>query len=472
MKTIRPDRTTSHDDRPASGLAPVLRRAASPSPERTSGKRPLAQASGTAAGLSGPADGADDASAGFFGAAMNAGIHEPEGGAEEQATDASTDAAEVDEAAEEAHEPEVAGTVARHGDGTPHDEAARTLGAAAAGASSALPDGLRQRFEGSLGTDLSGVRVHADAGAATAAAAFGAHAFAHGQDVYFAAGQYRPGTDAGDHLIAHEVAHTVQQRGAAAIQHKLEVSEPGDAAERAADSAADAMVAGQPARVDAGSLAISRQVGHDPAAATTTAPATAAPARSSTRVSFPMSDGPFHWRARYDVTFTDTEIRLLMKVKLTGAAGVTPAQVQTAKTRARAAFTRVWDNRFVFTDLADQHRYNLRTEAQFVDSGEHHRVILHPGSGGTDFDHWHVGDSDTDHAHELGHGLGLRDEYVDVRAPNRATPTSPGVRTDHSIMGNYNTEGRSRAAPRQRHGRRIARGIGGATHRRFSVSRR
>src|SRR4029079_1132466 len=51
-------------------------------------------------------------------------------------------------------------------------------------------------------------------------------------------------------LIAHEVAHTVQQRGGAAHrQNKLEVSTPGDSAEREADAAASAMVRGAPTQV-------------------------------------------------------------------------------------------------------------------------------------------------------------------------------------------------------------------------------
>src|SRR5262249_28047294 len=103
------------------------------------------------------------------------------------------------------------GTVSRHGADEVSASAPDALAAAASGSSSSLPSGLRARFESSLGTDLGGVRVHADAAAASAASAFGAHAFAHGQDVYFGAGQYQPGTPGGDHLIAHEVAHTVQQ---------------------------------------------------------------------------------------------------------------------------------------------------------------------------------------------------------------------------------------------------------------------
>ena len=48
-----------------------------------------------------------------------------------------------------------------------------------------------------------------------AAEAVGAKAFAVGRSVYFGAGAYEPGSTRGRELLAHEVAHTVQQRGAA-----------------------------------------------------------------------------------------------------------------------------------------------------------------------------------------------------------------------------------------------------------------
>ncbi|HTJ41955.1 MAG TPA: DUF4157 domain-containing protein [Kofleriaceae bacterium] len=129
-------------------------------------------------------------------------------------------------------------------------DATEHVARAAEGSGHGLPSSLRDRFESSLGTDLSGVRVHTDASSAEAASSLGARAFATGQDVYMGAGQYAPETPDGAFLLAHEVAHTVQQRGAtAAPQCKLEVSEPGDASELEADGAAVAMMSGLPARV-------------------------------------------------------------------------------------------------------------------------------------------------------------------------------------------------------------------------------
>ncbi|HUQ05882.1 MAG TPA: DUF4157 domain-containing protein [Kofleriaceae bacterium] len=118
----------------------------------------------------------------------------------------------------------------------------------------ALPTPLRDRFEDSLGVDLGGVRLHTGDASATEANDLGARAFARGTDIHFGAGQYRPDDPFGQHLIAHEVAHTVQQGGGATMtQTKLATSTPGDAHEVEADVAADAMMAGGRAHVKAAS---------------------------------------------------------------------------------------------------------------------------------------------------------------------------------------------------------------------------
>ncbi len=61
------------------------------------------------------------------------------------------------------------------------------------------------------GADLSNVRVHRDSTAAQAVGGMGARAVTVGRDIAFAPGQYEPGTPLGDALIAHELAHVVQQ---------------------------------------------------------------------------------------------------------------------------------------------------------------------------------------------------------------------------------------------------------------------
>jgi hypothetical protein len=100
----------------------------------------------------------------------------------------------------------------------------------------------RQRMEASFGTSFSGVRVHDDAIADGINSRLRARAFAVGNHIAFANGQYRPGTPSGDMLLAHELAHTIQQgSGRARAGGGREDRE----LERGADRAAMAAVAGQ-----------------------------------------------------------------------------------------------------------------------------------------------------------------------------------------------------------------------------------
>ena len=69
----------------------------------------------------------------------------------------------------------------------------------------------RAYFEPRFGRSFGAVEIHDDAPAHAAARGIGARAYALGRHVAFAAGAYAPGSDAGRALLAHELAHTVQQ---------------------------------------------------------------------------------------------------------------------------------------------------------------------------------------------------------------------------------------------------------------------
>ena len=81
------------------------------------------------------------------------------------------------------------------------------------GAGRALAAGARAKLEAGFGVGLGAVRVHSDGGAAGLCRDLRAEAFTHGHDIYFAQGRYAPETARGASLLAHEVTHTIQQRG-------------------------------------------------------------------------------------------------------------------------------------------------------------------------------------------------------------------------------------------------------------------
>lgn len=85
-----------------------------------------------------------------------------------------------------------------------------------------LPEQTRAEMEGGFCEDFSGVRVHDDAAADGLARDLDARAFTVGNDIYFAQGAYAPHTSEGQHLLAHELTHVVQQGGGeAGVQRKL-----------------------------------------------------------------------------------------------------------------------------------------------------------------------------------------------------------------------------------------------------------
>lgn len=99
---------------------------------------------------------------------------------------------------------------------------------------------LRQEMEARMGADFSDVRLHTDAAARASAAELGARAYTSGNHVVIGEG----GTDR--HTLAHELTHVVQQRqGPVAGTDDgsgLQVSDPGDRFERAAEANAHAVM--------------------------------------------------------------------------------------------------------------------------------------------------------------------------------------------------------------------------------------
>jgi hypothetical protein len=109
-----------------------------------------------------------------------------------------------------------------------------------------LEPSTRHDMEQGFGRDFGSIRVHDDARAHDNARTLGALAYAAGDDIVFAQGRYAPQTAAGRALIAHELAHSVQQGG---VQMKADGPLPAAAdarLEAEADGAALAITGGRP----------------------------------------------------------------------------------------------------------------------------------------------------------------------------------------------------------------------------------
>jgi hypothetical protein len=112
-----------------------------------------------------------------------------------------------------------------------------------------LEPSTRSYFENRFGHDFGAVRIHTDSTAARSAQSVNALAYTVGQHVVFGAGQYAHNTGEGRRVMAHELAHTIQQSSGQNVGSvaPLRISEPSDAAELEASATADRVLEGDSA---------------------------------------------------------------------------------------------------------------------------------------------------------------------------------------------------------------------------------
>ncbi len=121
-----------------------------------------------------------------------------------------------------------------------------------------LDAGVRGFMEPRFGYSFGSVRVHTGPAAAESARVVNALAYTVGNSIVFGQDTYEPGTRDGRRMLAHELAHVVQQ-GESGRENldKLTVSKPGDAYEQQAEAAAQAIDEGG----SAGHLGLGAAVG-------------------------------------------------------------------------------------------------------------------------------------------------------------------------------------------------------------------
>ncbi|WP_199331243.1 MULTISPECIES: eCIS core domain-containing protein [unclassified Calothrix] len=81
----------------------------------------------------------------------------------------------------------------------------------ARGSGQNLGDDVRQPMEQAFGYDFSSVKIHNDSNSDQMNKSIQARAFTTGQDIFFRQGEYKPGSQSGQELLAHELTHVVQQ---------------------------------------------------------------------------------------------------------------------------------------------------------------------------------------------------------------------------------------------------------------------
>lgn len=102
----------------------------------------------------------------------------------------------------------------------------------------------RETMESRFGHQFADVRIHTGSQADLSAQAVGAVAYAVGRDIVFTLDAYRPDTASGTRLLAHELAHVVQQRGMNGIGDIRVAGSESAGLEREADSAAESVIRG------------------------------------------------------------------------------------------------------------------------------------------------------------------------------------------------------------------------------------
>jgi hypothetical protein len=151
---------------------------------------------------------------------------------------------------------------AARGEGARAGEAPRLVHDVLRSQGSPLDSATRTFMESRFGHDFSRVRVHTDGRAAESARAVDALAYTVRSDIVFGSHQYAPASTAGRELLAHELAHVMQQEQAVPGTTVARISQPSDSGETNAEHLSRSALAGERpvTQVSASSPVLSRRV--------------------------------------------------------------------------------------------------------------------------------------------------------------------------------------------------------------------
>lgn len=176
------------------------------------------------------------------------------------------------------------------------------------------------------------------------------------------------------------------------------------------------------------------------------------------RISRQIADAPYGWAASYRALLTPGQVALVLRLQLRPWPGVTSTGLGQVRDETARAVAHYFDQRFTAEEDGGRQR-PVRVRVEFVASDPDLSVAVHAGSGRDNLQHWFVDSGVIARAHEVGHAFGLKDEYVDPLAANRAATDAAGVFQDHSLMGDFQQEGVALAELKPRHAVEMVRGL-------------
>lgn len=139
--------------------------------------------------------------------------------------------------------------------------------------------------------------------------------------------------------------------------------------------------------------------------------------------------GPFGLGLSYLRSFDGTRVTADVQINFLfdTALGFDEAERTLYRASVEANVERIWNNKFAITDTITHHTFPVVIDLTTTGPSFDQFVAVHSGSGRADALNWFVGDTASVSAHELGHMLGLFDEYIGGAVNRYPNPTLSGT---------------------------------------------